>query len=83
VHQLKTTANFAPDNKIITWFVGGLNYQIEHHLFPKISHAHYPSISKIIKQTCEEWNVPYLEHPKMRTAIASHVMHLKNMGKKG
>lgn len=81
VHQLKTTANFAPDNKIVTWFVGGLNYQIEHHLFPKISHAHYPRISKIIKKTCEEWNVPYLEHPKMRTAIASHVSHLKNMGR--
>ena len=82
IHQLKTTANFAPGNKIVTWFVGGLNYQVEHHLFPKISHAHYPAISQIIKKTCQEMNVPYLEHPKMRHAIVSHVMHLKNMGQK-
>jgi linoleoyl-CoA desaturase len=80
VHQLKTTANFATGNKIITWFVGGLNFQVEHHLFPKISHAHYPNISRIIKQTCADMNIPYLEHPRMTTAIASHVAHLKKMG---
>lgn len=80
VHQLKTTANFATGNKIITWFVGGLNFQVEHHLFPKISHAHYPDISRIIKQTCADMNIPYLEHPRMTTAIASHVAHLKKMG---
>ncbi len=80
IHQLKTTANFATGNKIITWFVGGLNFQVEHHLFPKISHAHYPEISKIIKDACIEMGVPYIEHPKMRTAIASHISHLKKMG---
>jgi len=80
VHQLKTTANFATGNRIITWFVGGLNFQIEHHLFPKISHAHYRNISRIIKKTCMEMNVPYIEHPKMTQAIASHVQHLKKMG---
>lgn len=80
VHQLKTTANFAPHNKIISWFVGGLNYQIEHHLFPKISHVHYPAIRRIIKQTCEEYGVPYIEYQKMRYAVASHVAFLKQMG---
>jgi linoleoyl-CoA desaturase len=80
MHQLRTTANFATDNKIITWFVGGLNFQVEHHLFPKISHAHYPDISKIIKNACREMNVPYLEHLKMADAIASHVAHPKKMG---
>ncbi len=81
VHQLKTTANFAPNNKIISWFVGGLNFQVEHHLFPKISHVHYPAIRRIIKQTCAEFNVPYIEYPKMRYAVASHVAFLKQMGR--
>lgn len=81
VHQLKTTANFAPNNKLISWFVGGLNYQVEHHLFPKISHIHYPELRRIIKKTCEEFDVPYIEYPKMRYAIASHVSFLKQMGR--
>jgi linoleoyl-CoA desaturase len=81
VHQLKTTANFAPHNKVISWFVGGLNYQIEHHLFPKVSHIHYPEIRRIIKQTCQEYGVPYIEYPKMRHAVASHVTFLRQMGR--
>ncbi|MEI8280411.1 MAG: acyl-CoA desaturase [Bacteroidota bacterium] len=80
LHQLKTTANFATTNKFITWMVGGLNFQVEHHLFPKISHIHYPAISKIVRDTCKEMGVTYIEHPKMRQAVASHVMHLKRMG---
>jgi linoleoyl-CoA desaturase len=80
VHQLKTTANFATDNKIICWYVGGLNFQVEHHLFPKISHVHYPAISKIVKQTCKEFGVGYIEYPKMVNAIASHVAHLRMVG---
>lgn len=80
LHQLKTTANFATKNKLVTWYVGGLNFQIEHHLFPKISHAHYPQISKIVKQACQEMGVPYIEHRLMIQAIASHVSHLKKMG---
>lgn len=81
VHQLKTTANFATKNKVITWLVGGLNYQIEHHLFPKVSHVHYPAISKIIKQACVEYNVPYIEHERTRMAVASHVAHLRHLGR--
>jgi len=81
IHQLKTTANFAPKNKLISWLVGGLNYQIEHHLFPKISHVHYPAIRKIIKQACSEFNVPYTEYKKMSHAVISHVLFLKQMGR--
>ncbi|RYF86494.1 MAG: acyl-CoA desaturase, partial [Chitinophagaceae bacterium] len=58
VHQLKTTSNFAMNNKVISWFVGGLNFQVEHHLFPRISHIHYPAISKIVQEKCKEFNVP-------------------------
>ena len=81
VHQVKTTANFATRSKIISWLVGGLNFQIEHHLFPKISHVHYPAISKIIRQVCHEYGVQYIEYPRMRQAVVSHVMFLRKMGR--
>lgn len=81
VHQIKTTANFATHNRIISWLVGGLNFQIEHHLFPKISHVHYPAISKIIRETCAEFNIQYVEYTRMRYAVASHVQFLKQMGR--
>jgi len=81
IHQLKTTANFAPRSKVISWLVGGLNFQVEHHLFPKISHIHYPAISKIVKQACQEFDVPYIEYPRMYQAVASHVNFLKQMGR--
>jgi linoleoyl-CoA desaturase len=82
IHQLKTTANFANNNRLITWWVGGLNFQIEHHLFPRISHVHYPAISKIIRKACQDFNIPYIEYPKMRLAVASHFHHLKNLSRK-
>lgn len=81
IHQIETTANFATKNKLISWLVGGLNFQIEHHLFPKVSHIHYPEISKIIKQTCTEFGVKYIEYRRMRHALVSHTMHLKKMGR--
>lgn len=80
VHQLKTTANFATHSKIISWYVGGLNFQVEHHLFPKISHIHYPAINKIVKQACKEYNVTYIEYKRMYQALISHVSFLKHMG---
>jgi len=81
VHQLKTTANFATRNKVISWLVGGLNFQIEHHLFPKISHVHYPAISVIIRKACEDYGIRYIEYPRMHMAVASHISHLKKLGK--
>ena len=81
IHQVQTTANFATKNKLISWLVGGLNFQIEHHLFPKISHVHYPAISKIIRQTCEDFNVKYVEFKRMRHAVISHAVYLRKMGR--
>jgi linoleoyl-CoA desaturase len=81
VHQIKTTANFATGNKLVSWLVGGLNFQIEHHLFPKISHVHYPAISKIIKQACQEYGIVYIEYPRVHLAVASHVAFLRQMGR--
>lgn len=80
VHQLNTTANFATQSKSISWFVGGLNFQIEHHLFPKISHIHYPKISKIVQQTCKEFNIAYTEFPTLVSALASHFRHIRKSG---
>ncbi|MBL7697610.1 MAG: acyl-CoA desaturase [Chitinophagaceae bacterium] len=82
IHQLRTTANFAPRNKIISWFVGGLNYQVEHHLFPRVSHIHYPEISGIVAKTCEKYNLPYNVYSTMSGAVASHFRMMKNLGKK-
>jgi linoleoyl-CoA desaturase len=81
LHQLKSTANFATKNKFITWWLGGLNFQIEHHLFPKISHIHYPAICKIVRQTCAESKLPYIEHRKIHLAVRSHIFYLKKLGR--
>jgi linoleoyl-CoA desaturase len=80
VHQLKTTANFATKSRFIRWFTGGLNHQVEHHLFPRISHIHYPAINKIVIDTCKQFNIPYHEFPTLGSAIKSHVRYLKVMG---
>ena len=69
-------------NKVISWFVGGLNYQIEHHLFPKVSHVHYPEISKIVMAKCEKYNLPYNRYPTMIKALLSHFRVMKYLGKK-
>ena len=80
-HQIKTTANFATKSKLVSWLVGGLNFQIAHHLFPKISHIHYPAISNIIRTVCVEYQLQYIEYPTTRKAIAAHVRFLRQMGK--
>jgi linoleoyl-CoA desaturase len=82
IHQLHTTTNFANNNRILSWYVGGLNYQIEHHLFPNVCHVHYRSISKIVKQTAKEFNLPYMAQPTFRSAIAKHAKLLYEFGKK-
>lgn len=80
-YQLKTTSNFAMNNAIISWFVGGLNFQIEHHLFPKVSHIHYPAISKIVMAKCKEFNMPYNKYDTMSESVASHFRVMKELGK--
>ncbi|MGZ5280699.1 MAG: fatty acid desaturase family protein [Bacteroidia bacterium] len=81
VHQMETTANFAINNKAITWFVGGLNFQVEHHLFPKICSIHYPEISKIVAKTAEEYGIRYHNKHSFLGAIASHYRILKKYSK--
>ena len=80
IHQLRTTANFANSNRFLTWYVGGLNFQVEHHLFPKICHVHYRKVSKIVKETAEEFGIPYIAQPTFLGAIKSHLRLLKELG---
>ncbi len=82
IHQIKTTANFARENRLISWFVGGLNFQVEHHLFPRISHVHYPELSKIVERKCKEFNIQYHSMPTMIAAIGSHYRFMKMLGQK-
>jgi linoleoyl-CoA desaturase len=79
-HQMRTTANFAPESALAAFFLGGLNRQIEHHLFPKVCHIHYPAISAIVRQTAAEFNLPYIESPTFLSAIRSHYRILKKLG---
>ena len=77
---MRTTANFAPGNPFLTWYLGGLNYQIEHHLFPKVCHVHYPSLSPIVSATCQEYGIPYRSHPTLREALTTHLRWLRQLG---
>jgi linoleoyl-CoA desaturase len=81
VHQMRTTANFARGNKLAGFLFGGLNYQIEHHLFPNVCHVHYPVISGIVKETANEFDVPYLENRTFFSALKSHSNFLKKRGR--
>ncbi len=80
IHQMNTTVDFARDSKWISWYIGGLNFQVEHHLFPKICHIHYPEIAKIVKQTAQECGIPYLENETFGQALRSHIITLKRLG---
>ena len=80
VHQVQTTVDFARRNPVLCWFLGGLNFQIEHHLFPRICHIHYPRISKLVEETCREFGVQYHAHKSFFAGVASHFRWLRQMG---
>lgn len=80
-HQMHTTANFATQNKFASFLLGGLNRQIEHHLFPKICHIHYGKISSIVKKTALEFNIPYIESPTFFAALKSHYRILRRFSR--
>jgi linoleoyl-CoA desaturase len=81
VHEVVNTTNFAPDNRILTWFVGGLNFQIEHHLFTGICHVHYKKLAPIVQSTMAEFGLPYHVQPTFLRALAEHAKMLKKLGK--
>jgi len=82
IHQLHTTTNFAHSNKLLSWYVGGLNYQVEHHLFPNVCHVHYRKISSIVQETANEYGLPYKSEPTFLGALAGHARLLRELGKR-
>jgi len=83
VHEVQTTVNFCPRNSVLTWMLGGLNYQIEHHLFPRVPHTHYPELSAIVRRNCERHGIRYSTQPTLGRALRSHYRHLRAMGRLG
>jgi linoleoyl-CoA desaturase len=81
VHQVRTTVDFARSNRFLAWYIGGLNFQVEHHLFPKISHVHYPAIAPIVEDVSRSFGVHYTVHPTLGAAVASHHRFLRQMGR--
>ena len=80
VHQASVTLDFSRHSKVLTWFLGGLNYHLEHHLFPVICHVHYPAIAGVVEKTCREFGVKYAQHKSFGAGIASHYRWLRRMG---
>ncbi len=81
IHQLLTTSNFSPKNRVFSWLIGGLNYQVEHHLFPYISYVHYKNISSLVKETTRKYNLPYHVQGTFFLAVANHFKMLKMLGR--
>ena len=81
VHQVRTTVDFARGNRFLAWYIGGLNFQVEHHLFPRISHVHYPLISPIVEEVSRRFGIRYTAHPTFGAAMASHQRFLRDMGR--
>jgi len=80
IHQTETTVDFARRSRVVAWLFGGLNFQIEHHLFPRISHVNYPAISRLVEGTCRDFGVNYMEFKSIRAGVASHFRWLRRMG---
>lgn len=80
IHEMRTTANFGRDNPLLNWYVGGLNFQVEHHLFPRVCSIHYPKIAPIVEQVARECGVPYHAQPTFMSAVRSHLQMLKRLG---
>ncbi len=81
LHQMATTVDFARKNVVLSWYLGGLNFQVEHHLFPKVSHLHYPALSKIVEELAAEHGARYRSSPSFRASLASHYRHLRVLGR--
>ena len=80
-HQVRTTVDFARGSRLLTWYLGGLNHQIEHHLFPRVCHVHYPALSPIVERACLDFGLPYSVHETLSGAISSHFRWLRRMGR--
>jgi linoleoyl-CoA desaturase len=81
-HEVETTVNFCPDNRVLTFLLGGLNYQIEHHLFPRLPHTHYPALAVIVRRNATRHGVRYTTQPSLRAALGSHLRHIRRLARR-
>jgi linoleoyl-CoA desaturase len=81
VHQVRTTADFARGSRVLCWFLGGLNFQVVHHLFPRVCHIHYPALSRIVEATCRSFDIRYTAHPSFLAGVRSHFRWLRALGR--
>jgi linoleoyl-CoA desaturase len=81
VHQVSTTMDFAPSSALLSWYLGGLNFQVEHHLFPRVCHMHYPAISRIVEETCRAHGISYRSEPSLLVALGANVRWLRDLGR--
>ncbi|BDG04727.1 fatty acid desaturase family protein [Anaeromyxobacter oryzae] len=79
-HQVRSTVDFAPSSRVLAWYLGGLNFQVEHHLFPGVCHVHYPALAATVEETCRAHGIPYRALPSLRAAISAHHRHLRALG---
>jgi linoleoyl-CoA desaturase len=79
-HQVRATVDFAPSSRVLAWYLGGLNFQIEHHLFAGVCHVNYPALAAVVEETCRQHGVPYRVHRTLLKAIAAHQRHLRRLG---
>lgn len=82
IHQMLTTTNFGNRSRWFSWYVGGLNFQIEHHLFPSVCHVHYRKISQIVQETASEYSIPYKSATSFLEALKGHARLLRQLGKR-
>ena len=73
---METTVDFAPRSRLLAWYLGGLNFQVEHHLFSRVCHIHYPALAPIVKQTAREHGLPYHHNGTFLQAVGSHARTL-------
>jgi linoleoyl-CoA desaturase len=80
VHQVETSVDFARHSRAACWLLGGLNFQIEHHLFARICHVNYPAIAALVERTCGEFGIRYNYNKTFLGALRSHYRWLREMG---
>jgi linoleoyl-CoA desaturase len=82
-HQGRSTVDFARHTRVLSWLLGGLNFEVEHHLFPRVCHVHYPALSRVVEAVCQEYGVRYSAHPSLLAGLRAHHRWLRRMGRPG
>jgi linoleoyl-CoA desaturase len=80
IHQVRTTVDFARQSRLLSWLLGGLNFQVEHHLFPQVCHIHYPALARIVETTCQDYGVRYTSHGTFLQGVGAHYRWLRSLG---